>query len=63
MSASAAGGCKVYFGGLTEATGITTEEAFKALLAKEDVTPQGYTLICTRIKIPVHCLDLPNGHR
>ena len=42
MSASGTGGCKVYFGGLTEVTGITTEEAFKALLAKEDVTPIGY---------------------
>ena len=33
-------GVKVYFGGLTEATGITTEESFNALLEKEDVTPQ-----------------------
>ena len=33
-------GCKVYFGGLTEATGINTEETFIALLKKEDVTPQ-----------------------
>ena len=38
--ASGKSGCKVYFGGLTEATGITTEESFKALLKKEDVTPQ-----------------------
>ena len=38
--ASGKSGCKVYFGGLTEATGITTEETFKALLKKEDVTPQ-----------------------
>ena len=38
--ASQKSGCKVYFGGLTEATGITTEESFKALLEKEDVTPQ-----------------------
>ena len=45
MSASGKGGCKVYFGGLTEATGITTEESFRALLIKEDVTPQWYTYI------------------
>lgn len=42
MSASGKGGCKVYFGGLTDATGITTEESFRALLEKEDVTPQWY---------------------
>ena len=42
MSASGKGGCKVYFGGLTDATDITTEESFRALLEKEDVTPQWY---------------------
>ena len=42
MTASEKAGCKVYFGGLSEATGITTEESFKLLLEKEDVTPQWY---------------------
>ena len=42
MLASGKGGCKVYFGGLTEETGITTEESFRKLLLKEDVTPQWY---------------------
>ena len=46
--ASGKSGCKVYFGGLTEATGITTEETFKALLKKEDVTLQWLlkTILC-----------------
>ena len=42
MTASEKAGCKVYFGGLSEATGITTEESFKLLLEKEDVTPYWY---------------------
>ena len=42
MTASEKKGCKVYFGGLSEATGITTEESFKLLLEKEDVIPYWY---------------------
>ena len=42
MTASEKACCKVYFGGLSEATGITTEESFKLLLEKEDVIPYWY---------------------
>ena len=51
MTASEKTGCKVYFGGLSEATGITTEDNFNSFIEKKDVPQKGIDKIALKMKI------------